>query len=236
MSIHSNETSRKGEDNSWLETYADTITLLMAFFVILLSMSTMDKKKYEIMREGITQGLNSGLMDRLSSSDNDSKPEVQFFTKPIVPDIPTTEYSENPHIEYVYSEGSGAEFIFSDKAIFAKSDYPSLRGDAKFLLKKIVPYLTNLDPDKHEIIVEGYIDDVSDVPEKMGKSRWLWSATRAVLVRNKLETLGVNPEMMHVAAYGASKPVEDDKGNNGLAIRENNEKNRRVVVSVQAIR
>ena len=38
------------EDNSWVETYADAITLLMAFFVVLLSMSTMNKKKYEYIK------------------------------------------------------------------------------------------------------------------------------------------------------------------------------------------
>jgi len=33
------------DDNAWLETYADAITLLMAFFVVLLSLSKTDVAK-----------------------------------------------------------------------------------------------------------------------------------------------------------------------------------------------
>ena len=40
-----------GDDGAWLETYADTITLLMAFFVMMFSMSTLDAGKFTILKE-----------------------------------------------------------------------------------------------------------------------------------------------------------------------------------------
>ena len=233
MSIHKKSEKSGGEDNAWLETYADSITLLMAFFVILLSISTMDKKKYEIMRDGVTQGLNAGLMDKLSpNSVSESKPKVQFFTQPIVPDIPSEEYSESPHIEYIYTEGSGAEFVFSEKAIFAPNS-ASTRPGAKITLKKIIDYLQNLKADTHVIVVEGYVDSASDVPKQYG-SRWAYSAARAIAVRQVLEDLGVEPQMMHIAAFGDTQPSLPDVGDNEYASTENNEQNRRVVVRVKA--
>ena len=39
------EDEQEGEaEDNWMDTYADAITLLMAFFVVLLAMSSMDKK------------------------------------------------------------------------------------------------------------------------------------------------------------------------------------------------
>ena len=233
MSIHNKTEKKGGEDNAWLETYADSITLLMAFFVILLSISTMDKKKYEIMRDGITQGLNTGLMDKISpNSTTAAKAEVQFFTQPIVPDIPSPEYSENPHIEYVYNEGTGAEFVFAEKAIFSPNS-ASTRRDAKRILKKIVPYLQNLEFDTHIIVVEGYVDSASDIPKQYG-TRWAYSAARAIAVRQLLEELGVEPQMMHIAAFGDTQPSLPDVGDNQYASTENNEQNRRVVIRAKA--
>ena len=224
---------KSGEDNAWLETYADSITLLMAFFVILLSISTMDKKKYEIMRDGISHGLNAGLMDKISPNSTSAvKMDVQLFTQPIVPDIPSPEYSENPHIEYVYNEGTGAEFVFAEKAIFSPNS-ASTRPDAKLTLKKIVPYLQNLELDTHVIVVEGYVDSASDVPKQYG-TRWAYSAARAIAVRQLLEDLGVEPQMMHIAAFGGSQPSLPDVGDNQYASTENNEQNRRVIVRAKA--
>ena len=232
MSINAKKSEKKAEDNAWLETYADSITLLMAFFVILLSISTMDKKKYEIMRDGINKGLNAGLMDKLTAESTSSQQQVQFFTKPIVPDVPSTEYSENPHIDYVYSEGSGAEFSFAEKAIFSPNS-AAARPDAKITLKKIVPYLQNLKLNTHEIVIEGYVDSTSDIPKQYG-TRWAYSAARAIAVRQILEELGVEPQMMHIAAFGDTQPSLPDIGDNEYASLDNNEQNRRVVVRAKA--
>ncbi len=46
-----------GEDEDWLTTYADAITLLMAFFVMLLSFSTIDLPAFENAMAGIKKEL-----------------------------------------------------------------------------------------------------------------------------------------------------------------------------------
>ena len=39
----------------WLLTYADMITLLLALFIVLFALSTIDKKKYEEFKTGVVQ-------------------------------------------------------------------------------------------------------------------------------------------------------------------------------------
>ena len=47
----------KEDEKEWLITYADAITLLMAFFVLLLSTAVIDQSKYEQVSESITKRL-----------------------------------------------------------------------------------------------------------------------------------------------------------------------------------
>ena len=49
---------------TWLDTYADTITLLMTFFVLLYSMSTIDAAKFQ----EVAQAFNSVLTGQSADS------------------------------------------------------------------------------------------------------------------------------------------------------------------------
>ena len=71
---------KKGNDNDWMDTYADAITLLMAFFVVLLSMSSMNAKKYDYMVEVISEGLNkSTFADKGEEVLKALSDDVRFF-------------------------------------------------------------------------------------------------------------------------------------------------------------
>ena len=48
---------KKEEAEDWLMSYADMITLLMAFFVMLISMSHLDPVRYEQMHQGVGDDL-----------------------------------------------------------------------------------------------------------------------------------------------------------------------------------
>ena len=47
---------QKEESNNWLLTYSDTVTLLLAFFVLMLAVSTIDQSKFEYVVEALTNG------------------------------------------------------------------------------------------------------------------------------------------------------------------------------------
>lgn len=53
---HDDDHGDEHPDERWLVTYADMVTLLMVLFIVMFAMSTVDEKKYEQLKDGLTIG------------------------------------------------------------------------------------------------------------------------------------------------------------------------------------
>src|SRR5579859_5039838 len=60
--------AEKDRSERWLLTYADLITLLMVFFVILYSFSIIDVRKFLSLKGSLTQAFNSGVLSGVQTS------------------------------------------------------------------------------------------------------------------------------------------------------------------------
>ena len=58
-SKHEEEHAEEGGMERWLLTYADMITLLMVLFIVLFSIGQVDLKKFEQLREGLTESFGT---------------------------------------------------------------------------------------------------------------------------------------------------------------------------------
>src|SRR5438093_10404908 len=58
----------KDRSERWLLTYADLITLLMVFFVILYSFSIIDVKRFEALKGSLDKAFNAGVMSGVNSA------------------------------------------------------------------------------------------------------------------------------------------------------------------------
>ena len=56
----------KGVEAGWMNTFADLMNLLLCFFVLLFSMSTVDADKYEQLVTSMTESIN--IFDKGGSS------------------------------------------------------------------------------------------------------------------------------------------------------------------------
>ena len=66
----------KENGERWLLTYADLITLLMIFFVVLYSMSKVDAQKFQAVAESLNKALGGGTPSKIDISANPSGPSL----------------------------------------------------------------------------------------------------------------------------------------------------------------
>lgn len=68
MALQSKPKAEKDRSERWLLTYADLITLLMVFFVILYSFSIIDVKKFQDLKGSLDKAFNAGVLSGLNTT------------------------------------------------------------------------------------------------------------------------------------------------------------------------
>jgi chemotaxis protein MotB len=156
---------RKVDPNKWMITFSDLLTLLLTFFVLLLTMSSMDERK---LRESFSQAV---AQDQLDSSPGDSVIEVERVV-PTLPepavgvsdgDMTTTseayaqlaqalEQMENKDIVTLEARDDEVVVRFRDTLTFERNRH-DLTPEAEAVIRLIAPLLADLD---FPILVEGH--------------------------------------------------------------------------------
>src|SRR6476620_7990867 len=68
MALKAKAKPEKDRSERWLLTYADLITLLMVFFVILYSFSIIDVRKFLNLKGSLDRALNTGVLAGVNTS------------------------------------------------------------------------------------------------------------------------------------------------------------------------
>lgn len=227
----------------WLVSYADFITLLFAFFVVMYSISSVNEGKYKI--------LSDSLVGVFSQADRSVKPipigeERPRTTEPDISQVddPSGESSAgNPTLDPLELIAQGMREAFGDlianeqltvrgnelwieielnsSLLFPSGD--ALPNDQAFqLIEKVAGILAPFDNPIH---VEGFTDNLPISTDKF-PTNWELSAARAGSVVRMLAAQGVNPSRLAAVGYGEFQPVADN------ATAEGRSRNRRVILVV----
>lgn len=157
----------------WMTTFADLMSLLLTFFILLYSMSNIDAKKFEDMSQSL-QGVLSGLgytqvLEGENSNmeipvDDDTSLDTSLETSTIMEEI--QEVYEKV-LGYVEEEGLDADvavnfnkrgiFVDIKEAILFDPGSAELKDSGLVVLEKIEGILNEFE---NEIIVEGHTDDI----------------------------------------------------------------------------
>lgn len=204
-------------DEDWLATYADAITLLMAFFVMLLSFSTINAPKFEEAMAGIKKEISKEKtpkrpMFNLAQNVNSILEDVQI---------------DQQEVQTGFDE-AGVVIEFANE-LFFKPGSAVLLPKARKVLVEIAYQLSQPPYDLYYVDVEGHTDDTPiHTPEF--PSNWELSTARATGVVRYLIAAGVEPDRLKASGYADVKPKYPNRDLFGEPIPENQKKNRRISI------
>ncbi len=204
-------------DEAWLITYADAITLLMAFFVMLLTFA-----KYDIPAfEEAAAAIKSNLTGREATS------PIQLL-KIDVQDVVFNMQADQ--VVKVETDGKGVVIELSSSA-FYKPGSADFRDEAIPVLEKLSATLQAPRYQTYVVEVEGHTDDVP-INTAAFPSNWELSAARATRVVRFFESQEMQPGRMLATGYADNRPKAPNLTAEGNPIPENRAKNRRDSVRV----
>ena len=224
--------------DEWIATYSDTITLLLTFFILLYSFSSVNEQKLKEISTAL-QIVLSG-----QSADSILEHNLEDGTEPIIGDIDTPN-PDNMDGEKLDMYNTISAFIDKKKLeatvevkeddrgiiiqlkynILFQSGRADLREESKSILDKISGLLLTF-PNK--IIIEGHTDNVP-MHNEIFDSNWELSAIRAVnVVRYFVDEKKQDALRFSAAGYGEQKPIAENTSVEGR------DKNRRVNILIIA--
>ena len=220
----------------WLVSYADFITLLFAFFVVMYSVSSVNEGRFRTVSDSIKAALNP-----IVSPASTSVPFTIGQNKAVKVDA-TIESVKEPAVRRLrqimrslksetqleiiqLKELTNGDIVLTlpDTVLFRTGE-SALRTEAFPFLQAISEVL--LDLDRH-VRVEGHTDNVP-IATAQFPSNWELSATRAVtVVRTLSEQYGVQANHLTAVGHADSRSLTDN------LTPEHRAKNRRVEIVVQ---
>ena len=218
---------------AWLAAFGDLMSLLLCFFVLLLSMSSMDAKKVSEAigsLSGAMSVLEGGTKTEISSQRiQESTPiESQDETSDTVNRVKQAagdanemmEKSEGPTI--TVEEAQDGFVIALPGALLFKPDSATIENqDALLFLKRMALIIEEL-PKDMQVSVQGHTDNTNPSASSIFKDNWELSTARAISVLHELLLDGVDPVRVSAAGYAQYNPVATNMTKTGR------EKNRRV--------
>ncbi len=188
----------------WIVTFSDLVTLLLTFFVLLLSMANMDVQKFQQASDSL-----AGAFGVMGSSDKTeiTQPKIVTFS-PVNDDFTSQVYRRlktklrelklNKKIKLV--KDRGAVVLRIDDAVLFKSGQRYLQPEAAPILKKVAEMIRPL---PLNLKIEGHTDNLGDE-----MNNWDLSVNRAVMVLRFLAKNQLVPlSRMSATGYGSQKPL-----------------------------
>jgi chemotaxis protein MotB len=199
----------RSSNEGWLTSYADLITNLLIFFALIVSASQLKTGKMERIAQAMSQ---TGSEETLASAE-----------KKIKASIAEQKLTENVSVKLT---DDGLELSFDSGVIFASGSaeiLPDMNEPLTKVLEVLKPYAT-----KYLLAIEGHTDEVPITSGRF-KSNWELSSGRAMQLRERLESTGIDRHRLKVEAYSDTKTL-DPKATEGLSRDQFLAKHRRVVV------
>ena len=219
-------TSEEPTAPAWMATFGDLMSLLLTFFVLLMSFASMDVRRFAAvvgsMRDAFgSQQVHPGHLESLATSlvrlsDVESTPFLRVI------DVPNRSSERNQdladrlrmtvigrrleRVVQVEETPRGLVLRVPGRLLFDPGS-AALRPESLVFLREIADLVKEM-PD--EVAIEGHTDSL---PGAAGQAaNWDLSADRAIAaLRFLVEVGGVDPRRLRATGYGATRPLAPNR-------------------------
>lgn len=228
------EEEEHGSKERWLLTYSDMITLLLALFIIMYSMSTIDAAKFKALAENMGAALNNppktttkNDVEPKDSTKENNKSSLDEPMEKLKEEIQNYVKQNNLESQVeVTGTNSYVKINLKDSLLFLPNSDDMLSSNSPILMelnKLIKQYYSNV---KH-ISIRGHTAYVpGNDTLKTEQFSWELSSNRALTVLNYLVKNGVEPKKFSIEGCSYYEPAATNDTESGRS------KNRRVEIYI----
>ena len=215
----------------WVVTYGDMMSLLLTFFVLLISFSTIQEEEFEKAMASFQGAL--GVMPRALRL-------MELELREKIPEVRAQKFRDVAAkiAEYIRVHGrdrdirvqytvEGLKLTMQNPILFDTGE-DVLKADAAPVLKDIAGLLSELSG--HFISIEGHTDNVPIRSERFRSNLELSTARAIIVARFLTDKGGIDPKNVSVVGYSENLPIVPND------TPENRAKNRRVDIHVLKVR
>lgn len=237
---HLHRSLRRQDDHEnverWMVSYADFITLLFAFFVVMYAISSVNEGKYRVLSESLgsafkavgtgaapagperVEVLPAGVTreDRRSEQTQHMRGVADDILEAMAPLVRQGQVS-------IVETDRGVTVEINDSILFTEGQ-ARLDPEAAQAMQAVARVLAAT---SFPIVIEGHTDN-RPISTPQFPSNWELSAVRATTVLRQFVAGGVSPDRLTAIGYGDQRPAAANDSAQGRA------RNRRVTIQIEA--
>ncbi len=214
----------------WTITFADMMSLLLTFFILLFSMSEVKMAKFQQAAASLRQGFGQSeieVKDVIQSGDpffsEDSltssittvieESEVDAELKNIARKL--QEFIEENSLEStltVMVDPTATTLLIQDVVLFLPASADITPGN-RWIIEKLGQLAVEIEV---PVVISGHTDSIPIVT-KIFPSNWELSSARASRVAREIITMGFAPESVHIEGFAEFRPIESNVTPEGRA-------------------
>lgn len=218
--------SSDGGGANWMDTYGDMVTLLLCFFVLLYSMSTIDQQKWlEIVRSFnpdaipeitvIEQGNEGNILDPVGGpSTQDQQEEIEESIDDLFEQLQQYIEEQNAQDNISATRGDGYVFLSLNDAVFFDGDSFVLREDGKAVLMDVGTIIGRASDAIDEFRVLGHTAQATPDTQNDPMPDRMLSTNRAnavlVYLQENVPDFDLDPARMLSVGYGQWRPISSN--------------------------
>ena len=180
---------KNGDDTSWMTSYSDVVTSLLAFFVLIVAVSTIDQRKIEYIQEAFKEEILKEEFEKPFSTLEERIREI-IVKRNLENDV------------FIEADPIGIEITFSSSILY-KSGSAKIMNDIKPFLRDVARLIVDMNYKNLLIEVEGHTDDLP-IRTLQYPSNWELSASRATHVVRFFIRYGIKGKSLKASGYADS--------------------------------